>query len=78
MISVIVKLFNFFDKRYKSKLILLQFLLITSAIFEIVSIFSIGPLIQILSNPDIIYDENNYISKVYNYFDFKSFESILL
>ena len=78
MISVIVKLFNFFDKRYKSKLILLQFLLITSAIFEIVSIFSIGPLIQILSNPDIIYDENNYISKVYNYFDFKSFESFLL
>ena len=31
---------HFFDKGYKSKLILLQFLLITSAIFEIVSIFS--------------------------------------
>ena len=78
MISEIVKLYNFFDKKYKSKLILIQFLLLISSIFEILSIFSVGPLFQILSNPDIIYDENNYISKVYNYFDFKSFKIFLL
>ena len=72
MISEIVKLFNFFDKENKSKLISLQFLLLISAIFEILSIFSIGPLIQILSNPNIIFDENNFMSKIYNYFDFFS------
>ena len=77
MISEIVKLFNFFDKGNKSKLILIQFLLLISSIFEILSIFSIGPLIQILNNPDIIFDENNFISRVYNYFDFNSFESFL-
>ena len=59
MISEIVKLYNFFDKKYKSKLILIQFLLLVSSVFEILSIFSVGPLIQILSNPDIIYDESH-------------------
>ena len=78
MISEIVKLYNFFDKKYKSKLILIQFLLLVSSVFEILSIFSVGPLIQILSNPDIIYDENQMISKFYNYFDFNSFKIFLL
>jgi HlyD family secretion protein len=78
MIFEIIKLYNFFDKKHKSKLILIQFLLLFSSIFEIISIFSIGPLIQILSNPDIIYDENQMISKLYNYFDFNSFKVFLL
>tara|TARA_X000001036_G_C20672250_1_gene802894 strand:- start:627 stop:2429 length:1803 start_codon:yes stop_codon:yes gene_type:complete len=78
MISEIVKLYNFFDKKYKSKLILIQFLLLISSIFEILSIFSVGPLFQILSNPDIIYDENHIIYKFYNYFEFNSFKNFLL
>ncbi len=78
MISEIVKLYNFFDKKYKSKLILIQFLLLVSSVFEILSIFSVGPLIQILSNPDIIYDESHVIAKIYNYFSFNSFKNFLL
>ncbi len=78
MISEIVKLYNFFDKKYKSKLILIQFLLLVSSVFEILSIFSVGPLIQILSNPDIIYDESHVIAEIYNYFSFNSFKNFLL
>ena len=78
MINRILELFNFFDKRIKSKIYLTQFLLVVSAIFEILSIFSIGPLIQVLSNPDIIYEKDEIISKIYFYFNFTSFEKFLI
>jgi ATP-binding cassette, subfamily B, bacterial PglK len=78
MIAEIIKLFKLFDKKDRSKLILTQLLLLLSAIFEILSIFSIGPLIQILSNPDIIYNDSHIISKFFKYFEFNSFKDFLL
>ena len=78
MISKILKLFNFFDKKIKNKIYLTQLLLVLSAIFEILSIFSIGPLIQVLSDPDIIYKKDEIISKIYFYFNFTSFEKFLI
>jgi HlyD family secretion protein len=52
--------------------------MLISSIFEILAIFSIGPLIQILGNPDIIYNQDELISKVYLYLNFSSFESFLV
>ena len=74
MIQKIIELFNLFEKQIRKKILLTQILLMISAIFEILSIFSIGPLIQILSNPEIIYDKDQFISKIYDYFDFSSFK----
>ena len=48
MILKILELFKLFEKKISNKIFLTQFLLVISAIFEILSIFSIGPLIQIL------------------------------
>ena len=78
MIQKIVELFNLFEKQIKNKILLTQILLVVSAIFEILSIFSIGPLIQILSNPEIIYDKDQFVSKIYNYFNFSSFKNFLI
>ena len=78
MISKILNFFNFFDKKIKNKIYLTQLLLVLSAIFEILSIFSIGPLIQVLSDPDIIYKKDEIISKIYFYFNFTSFEKFLI
>ena len=78
MIYKIIKLFRLFDKKIKKKIFLTQFLLAVSATFEILSIFSIGPLIQILSDPNIIYNKDELISKIYTYFNFSSFEEFLV
>lgn len=78
MLSKIIHLFRFFDKKLRLELIYVQFLMLISSIFEILSIFSIGPLIQVLSNPDVIYNQDEFISKVYIYLNFSSFESFLI
>ncbi len=78
MFSKILSLFNFFNKKLKLKLIYIQIIILISSIFEILAIFSIGPLIQVLSNPDIIIDQEQFITKVYNYFNFSSFNNFLV
>ena len=62
MFIKILNLFRFFDKKLRIKLIYTQILMLISSTFEILSIFSIGPLIQILNDPNIIY--NNEESKL--------------
>lgn len=78
MFNKILNLYNFFDKNLKIKLLYSQLLMLISSIFEILSIFSIGPLIQILNNPKIINESDQFISKIYIYFNFQSFETFLV
>ena len=78
MFRKIINLFKFFDKKSRYRLAYMQLLILISSIFEILSIFSIGPLVQVLSNPKIIYDNEQFISKIFNFFDFTSFETFLV
>jgi ATP-binding cassette, subfamily B, bacterial PglK len=78
MIGKIINLFKFFDKKSKLKLLLTQVVLVISSIFELLTIFSIGPLVQVLSNPNIINDQDQFITKVYNFLNFSSFENFLI
>ena len=78
MISKLINLFNFFDKKSKLKLLFAQVILIISSIFEILTIFSIGPLVQVLGDPNIINDQDQFVSKIYDYLNFSSFESFLI
>ena len=77
MISKLFELFKFFDKT-RTKLLLIQIIVVVSSIFELLSIFSIGPLVQVLSNPDIIYDNKNLISKIFKFLNFSFFETFLI
>ena len=78
MILKLIGLFGFFDKKSKIKLLLTQIIVLISSIFELLTIFSIGPLVQLLSNPDIIFDKESFISKVYFFLNFNSFETFLI
>ena len=50
MFGKIIDIYKFFGKEEKLKLLYTQFLILIASVFEILSIFSVGPLIQILSN----------------------------
>ena len=78
MFRELFNLYNFFDRKSKNKILITQFFILCSSIFEILAIFTIGPLVQILNNPNIIYQKDELISKLYNYLDFSSFESFLM
>lgn len=78
MFAKLKDLYSFFDETYKLRLLYIQILMLISAIFEILAIFSIGPLIQILNNPEIIYNQDEIASKIYNYFNFSSFQTYLI
>ncbi len=78
MFGKIIDIYKFFGKEEKLKLLYTQFLILIASVFEILSIFSVGPLIQILSNPNSIYDKKLFVGKLYNYLNFTSFESFIL
>jgi HlyD family secretion protein len=78
MIGKILNIFKLFDKRLKSKLLLAQFILIISSIFELLTIFSIGPLIQVLSDPNVLNEQDQFITKIYDYLNFSSFKDFLI
>ena len=67
MNSYIEKLFNILDYTNKKKLVLVQILLLISASFEFFGILSIAPLIQLISDPKILEDKSQIISKIYIY-----------
>ena len=73
----LLKVYNFFGKKEKLKLLQSQLIILITSFFELISVFSVGPLIQILTKPDSIYNEDQFIGKFYNYFEFTSFQSFL-
>lgn len=76
----IKKLFYILDHNNKKKLILVQILLLIAASFEFLGILSIAPLIQLISDAEILDDKNQMITKIYHYigiFEYSSFLKII-
>ncbi len=71
MIKKIIHIFSLLEKKQQRKIIYLQLLILLTATMEVISLFAIAPFISILSDFNIIYQEN-YISSIYSFFDFKS------
>ena len=78
MIKTLKKIFLLLNKEYKKKLLQSQMLLIFSAIFEMLGLISIVPLMQLISNADIINDSSHLIAKVYIYLDVSSYSNFLI
>ena len=78
MIESIKKIIYLLDKENKKKLLFLQILLIIAAIFELLGVLGIAPLMQLISNPDILNDSNQIITKVYNYLNISSYTNLLI
>jgi len=78
MIKTLKKIFLLLNKEYKKKLLQSQILLIFSAIFEMLGLISIVPLMQLISNPNIINDSSHLIAKVYIYLNVSSYSNFLI
>lgn len=78
MLSKVKNIFTSFDHKLKIKLLYTQIIIVVASLVEILSIFSIGPLVQILSKPSSVYDKNQFVGKIYDYLNFTSFENFLL
>ena len=77
MIKNIKKLFNLLDNKYKKKLLVSQILLLFAAIFEMLGLLCIAPLMQLISNVDILNDNSQLITKVYIYLDISGYTVFL-
>ena len=77
MFSKIKNLFLYLDKKQKNKFIILQVIVILNSFLEILGVSSILPFISLVSNNDIIL-ENNIFSKVYIYFNFSDVNEFIL
>jgi ABC-type multidrug transport system fused ATPase/permease subunit len=77
LIKIIKNIATVFDKNFIKKYLLIQILIIITSIFELLSIFSIGPFVAVLFNKNIIFS-NIYINTVYSFFGFVSEENFLL
>ena len=77
MIKTIKKIFYLLDHNYKKKLLLSQILLVFAAIFEMLGLLCIAPLMQLISNVNILDDSSQLITKVYIYLDISSYAVFL-
>ena len=66
-------LFNIFDKDDKRNFIFTILISFISTFFQFFGLSTIVPLIATLSDPNIIY-ENSFVSSIYNYYNFGSYE----
>ncbi len=77
MINVVKKIYFCLDYKYKKKLFLIQILLFLAAIFELITVFSVAPLIQLLSNLEILNDSSVTITKFYIFLNIDSHSKFL-
>lgn len=71
------RLFYLLDNNSKKKLFFAQILMVISAIFEMLGVFSVAPLIQLISDPNILNDNENLITKVYQYLNVDNYSNFL-
>src|SRR5690554_851124 len=77
MKDITKKLFMLFNKKEKKKLLLIFFMMILAGIFETIGIGLIVPFVGIVTNPEII-QEQQILNYLYNLFNFQSNLSFLI
>ena len=77
MINTISKIFKILDSKQKKKLIVAQLLLLFAALFEMLGVISIAPLIQLISDNQILENKNVLVTKIYEYLNFSTYTEFL-
>ena len=77
MINTISKIFKILDRKQKKKLIVAQLLLLFAALFEMLGVISIAPLIQLISDNQILENKNVLVTKIYEYLNFLIYTEFL-
>ena len=78
MIKYINKIFCLLDSSFKKKIILFQLLVLGTSFFEVLGILSIAPLIQVISNFDILKDPTQLVTKIYIYLNMSDHKEFLI
>jgi len=71
------KLIQLLNKKEKINLTILLFSIIIMGLFELASVGSILPFLQVASNPELI-NESGYIKTIYELFSFQEFQSFII
>lgn len=77
MFDIYLKIWALLNRQEKKKAILLLFLMIAMAFFEVLGIGSVMPFLSVLGNPDAV-EKNEYLSLAYDFFNFKTTNSFLI
>jgi HlyD family secretion protein len=75
--NTLYTIFSLLSPQDKSKYLLISFLLTLLTFFEILSIASLGPFLQLALNPNF-YLEKNYLNKIYNFFNFSKVNDLII
>ena len=70
MFTLIQSLVTVLNKKQKSKLWLLQLLVVFSALLEVVSVLAIGPFMAIVGNPSLL-ETNTLLNSIFIFLVFK-------
>mgnify|MGYP000120722151 CR=1 FL=1 len=76
MISIITKLLDLITAQEKKEVLLLVFMSIIMAIFDVIGVASIMPFMAVLSNPSMV-DTNPILAFFYNFLSFSSTQDFL-
>ncbi len=77
MFSKVKNLFLYLNKKQKNKFIILQIVVVFNSFIEILGVSSILPFISLVSNENIIF-ENDTFSKIYLFFNFSDVNEFIL
>jgi ABC-type bacteriocin/lantibiotic exporter with double-glycine peptidase domain len=77
MIKVYKKIWKLFSSHERKRAIIVLFLMILMAMFEVVGVGSVMPFLAVLGDPDII-QRNEYLTYMYDFFEFTDTKSFLI
>ena len=76
-LKIVLNLYKLFSSKRKKQFLLLIFLMLVSGAFDAISTVSIFPFLSILTNPEKLQQNNNFINNFFNYFEINSTNQII-
>ena len=76
-LNIAFKLINHLDEKRKFQLILLIFIMLLSALAEVLIVVSIIPFLLVISDPEKLYDIK-FISLLFKFFGIESVENFII
>ena len=77
MIKSLKKIFHILDNNFKKRLFLVQILLLFAAFFEMLGVLSIAPLIQLISDVNVLNNSDQMVTKIYLFLNISDYGSFL-
>ena len=77
MINLIIGSYKILDKKFKVSFLFVIILQIFSSLLEVLAVFSIAPLVSVISNNHLVHT-NIYLNKIYNLLLFENLNNFII